>query len=168
MLKERNKRSQIWTLLTDSEFTDLVNRSATFTEIVIYFGLYAKGGNINTVKRRIKSLNILCPHIKTGKGSNKGKKPINSKKIPLSSILDGSNPQYKTFHLKNRLYSEGIKSKICESCGLGTLWNKKQIEHHLDHKNGNSRDHTLSNLQILCPNCHSQTETYAGKNKRQI
>lgn len=50
----------------------------------------------------------------------------------------------------------------CYSCNLGTEWNGKKIKLHIDHINGDSSDNQLKNLQILCPNCHSQTETYCG------
>ena len=36
-----------------------------------------------------------------------------------------------------------------------------------NHINGINNDHRLENLRFLCPNCHSQTSTYAGKNKRK-
>ena len=51
----------------------------------------------------------------------------------------------------------------CVSCGLGTEWNNKSIVLHLDHIDGNNRNNNFSNLRFLCPNCHSQTETYCGK-----
>ena len=86
-------------------------------------------------------------------------------KIPLIEVLEGKHPQYQTYKLKHRLYAEGIKIPECTICGLGKTWNNKPIEHHLDHIDGNSTNHILSNLQILCPNCHSQTNTYCGKNK---
>jgi len=38
---------------------------------------------------------------------------------------------------------------------------------HLDHINGAGDDYRLDNLRMLCPNCHSQTETYGGRNIRQ-
>jgi 5-methylcytosine-specific restriction endonuclease McrA len=42
----------------------------------------------------------------------------------------------------------------------------KPLSLHLDHKNGKNNDHRIENLRFLCPNCHSQTATYAGKNKK--
>jgi hypothetical protein len=51
----------------------------------------------------------------------------------------------------------------CESCGLKDTWNNKKISLQLEHKNGIPNDNRLENLCFLCPNCHSQTDTYAGK-----
>jgi hypothetical protein len=59
---------------------------------------------------------------------------------------------------------EGIKENRCELCGLTNTWNGKPIMLQMDHINGISDDHRLENLQILCPNCHSQTDTYCGRN----
>jgi hypothetical protein len=51
----------------------------------------------------------------------------------------------------------------CSECGISE-WNKKHIVLDLEHINGNSNDNTLENVCLLCPNCHSQTETYKSKN----
>jgi Zn finger protein HypA/HybF involved in hydrogenase expression len=53
----------------------------------------------------------------------------------------------------------------CSCCGT-TDWENKFLSLQLHHVNGNNRDNRLENLTLLCPNCHSQTETYAG-NKLQ-
>jgi hypothetical protein len=36
----------------------------------------------------------------------------------------------------------------------------------LHHRNGDGEDNRLENLELLCPNCHSQTDTFAGRNRR--
>lgn len=45
------------------------------------------------------------------------------------------------------------------------VWAGKPIVLHLDHINGVRNDNRLENLRWLCPNCHSQTDTYCGRNK---
>jgi hypothetical protein len=52
----------------------------------------------------------------------------------------------------------------CWNCGI-TEWNGKELVMELEHIDGNSTNNEISNLSLLCPNCHSQTPTYKGKNK---
>ena len=70
-------------------------------------------------------------------------------------------------NVKLRLLSAGILSHVCSTCGL-TEWNGKPIRMHIDHINGIGDDHRIENLRMLCPNCHSQTPTYGGRNKRRL
>ena len=63
-----------------------------------------------------------------------------------------------------RLVAAGRPYK-CEECGQGPIWNGKELTLQLHHKDGNEKNNTLDNLQILCPNCHTQTDSYA-RNKR--
>ena len=70
-------------------------------------------------------------------------------------------------HLKNRLIREGVLTNKCELCGLDPSWNGKVLVLRLDHINGVNDDYRLSNLRLLCPNCDSQTETFAGRNVKR-
>lgn len=70
-----------------------------------------------------------------------------------------------TYKRKNWLISTGQKKHICEECGL-SIWNTKPIPIELHHVDGDSTNNEISNLKILCPNCHAQTENYKSKNKR--
>jgi predicted RNA-binding Zn-ribbon protein involved in translation (DUF1610 family) len=69
-------------------------------------------------------------------------------------------------HVKRRLIEEKLIPYECDECGLTDEWNGKQIVLQLEHKNGISNDNRLENLSFLCPNCHSQTKTYAAKNRK--
>lgn len=68
-----------------------------------------------------------------------------------------------SYKLKNKLLKEGVKERFCESCKLEN-WNNQEIPLELHHKDGDSHNNELSNLELLCPNCHAQTSTYRTKN----
>lgn len=98
-----------------------------------------------------------------GKGISKDR---DSSKIPLKEILEGYHPQYQSNKLRKRLLTEGIFIHECSNCTL-TEWLGNPIPLELEHIDGNSSNNVLSNLTLLCPNCHSLTTTYRGKNKLQ-
>jgi hypothetical protein len=106
-----------------------------------------------TVWRRLRNLGVEVKTVKTGIP------------IPLKEILEGEHPYYQTFKLNKRLLADGVFENKCSICGIQE-WNSLPISMQLDHINGCSYDHRLENLRFLCPNCHSQTDTWCGKNKK--
>ena len=69
--------------------------------------------------------------------------------------------------VKRTLLRLGIIENRCEACGI-VEWRGRPISIQLDHRNGVRDDHRLENLRMLCPNCHSQTETFAAKNRKRV
>lgn len=120
-------------------------------------------GNYQTIKNKIKEFDIDISHF-TGQAWNQGKRyrQINKPK-PLEEILKENSP-YQSYKLKERLLKNGLKEYKCECCN-NTEWLGKPIKLELHHINGNHNDNRLENLQLLCPNCHSFTDTYRSKNK---
>jgi hypothetical protein len=115
--------------------------------------------HFNTFIRYAKKFGCYFPN-QSGKGTHK----VKSITINTKDILDGKHPTYQTFKLKNRILNDKIKEYKCEYCHNNT-WLDKPIPLELHHIDGNCRNHSLDNLQLLCPNCHSLTENYRGKNK---
>jgi hypothetical protein len=75
----------------------------------------------------------------------------------------GAGSQNGRDHLKARLVKAGLKENRCEICGIDS-WLDRPLNTQLHHLNGDGTDNRLENLQFLCPNCHSQTDTYGGRN----
>jgi hypothetical protein len=84
--------------------------------------------------------------------------------MPIDELLVAGTVRNR-MNLKRRLIAEGIKEPRCEGCGLNA-WHGAPLTLTLHHVNGVRDDNRLENLQLLCPNCHSQTDTFAGRNGR--
>jgi hypothetical protein len=82
--------------------------------------------------------------------------------IPLDELLVKGRRTNRS-HLKARLLVAGLKENRCERCGSDS-WMGKPLNVQLHHRNGDGTDNRLINLEFLCPNCHSQTDTYGGRN----
>ena len=143
--------------VTDEQIIHVALNSQSATSAASKLGI-----KYETFRVHAKRLNVFNTN-QSGKGTNKAKAD-GSGKISLDDIFEGKHPQYQSNKLRKRLFSEKIKDEKCELCGL-TEWFGKKLSLEVDHKDGNRYNHALSNLQILCPNCHSQTSTYRGKNK---
>ena len=145
MLKERKKY-----------YIELIKHSFSLREVCFKAGIVDTTGNYDTLKRIIKEENIDIKHFKRRSNYSEPKS--------LDFYLKkGSN--ISSFKLKNKLFKSNIKEKKCESCGL-TEWMGKPINLQLHHINGDNTDNRIENLQILCPNCHSYTDNFSGKNQK--
>lgn len=132
----------------------------------LYCGLEITGKD----KSRKKFCNSSCAasynNMQRNPMSNETKKKISNtlKKDIIVNETHKKNISKKALHLKDRLYRDGVKERKCEICGI-TEWQGKEINFQLHHINGNHSDNRIENLQILCPNCHSQTDNYCHLNR---
>ena len=140
----------------DEEFSEVVRLSFSGTEVLRHFGLpdqqgyYRQVFNQSVIRLKLDTLHFKC----RGAG----------KKLPLSEVLV-ERSLYRG-SLRERLLKEKVLEELCSKCSAGPIWQGLRLVLHLDHINGDHTDNRLSNLRILCPNCHSQTTTYCGANKR--
>lgn len=162
-----SKRSIIWKV-PKTEFEKLIKDSQSFSQVLRFFGLNNKGGNNNTVKKRCICENIDYSHIRLGINSNKGRKFKDvrslSKEEVISQLLVSNCSKNRT-RVKFYILKYGLIEYKCK-CGNTGNWNGNTLSLQLDHINGISNDNRIENLRFLCPNCHSQTETFAGKSNK--
>lgn len=154
---------------TDEQLIEAVKTSRSYSQVIQKLGLKISGGTHANIKLNVKKLGLNTEHI-TGQGWCTGKhheRLVGFVKTPTEKILIKDSDYASTHRLKKRLYKEGLLKEKCSSCGLGNEWNGKFISLQLDHKDGDRCNNQIDNLRILCPNCHSQTDTFCGKGKKK-
>lgn len=159
MLYTYHMRKQRWTI---DQLRKAVKKSFSIRQTLSCLGLVEAGGNYEHIKRKLCMHRIDTSHF-TGKGWNKGlaipRKPV----LPIIKILVKKS-NFQSHKLKNRLFSEGLKKPFCEMCGWAIYSEDGRLPLELDHINGDRHDNRITNLRILCPNCHSLQPTHRGRN----
>lgn len=103
----------------------------------------------------------------TGQLWSKGKTSLDDERLRKNkdnSLIFTENSNASSHYVRSLLLKHNMKEYKCESCNLSDQWNNKPINLQMDHINGNRKDHRLDNLRWLCPNCHSQTDTFCARN----
>lgn len=118
------------------------------------------GGNYRTLERKIKALKLDISHW-LGQRHRLGTQEF---KRALTDVLVQHSTYTSSGTLKSRLISQKILEEKCYVCGMEPIWHNKRLVLQLDHINGVHSDNRIENLRLLCPNCHSQTDNFCGKN----
>ena len=124
------------------------------------------GGNYKTLKGKITEYQLDTAHFDYRLAKTRNGKHY---KRRLSNRTDDeifkSDAQIKTANLKREYINRILKGEAqCEICGIRE-WNGKALMFQIHHLDGNHKNHSLGNLQLLCPNCHSQTENYSNRKR---
>lgn len=137
------------------EIETAVKTSISYIEVLRKLKVNERGRNAETLKKKIKEYGISTTHF-TGRARvyRNGKERSIQDYFTRNSTLQSSK-------VRIRLVKEGIVDYKCAICGL-SMWSGKPIVLQLHHIDGYNHNNSLENLQLLCPNCHSQTDNYCG------
>ena len=145
--------------LSIEQFSNLIKSSQSRSEVFDRLQMRKSGESFKILNRRIKKENIDISHFKKG-GYFSKKIIVSDDKIFIKSDRD------ITSKVRSRLIKNKIIPYVCKKCNLEDKWLNEPIVLELDHIDGNRYNNELNNLRFLCPNCHSQTETFCGKKKK--
>lgn len=152
------KKSKVYNF-SDEEFKDIIENSYSFAECARKIGLSVDGKNASIqIKKRSAELGLSLDHFDPMKAAH------NKTQYSLEEILVENSTYRNSDRLKKRLLNEGLLTYECVICRNKGVWNGEPLALQLDHINGNHFDNRIENLRLLCPNCHSQTSNFSGKN----
>ena len=153
-------RSVIWNL-SKEEIQEKVNNCNSICDMLEAFGYKrTSGGMAKVMKDVINTYGIDISHFNPNRRTNQ--KP----KYSLDEILIKNSSYTNIERLKIRLLKANLLEYECAKCGNKGEWCGQPLVLQLDHIDRDHYNHSIENLRFLCPNCHSQTDTYSGKNAK--
>ncbi len=147
-----------WTPL---QLEQAVKESKSLSDVLRKLGLRPAGGNHATIRNWIVKLNIDNSHFNPYAGMAERHRHTRSKTVNFNTVLTVDS-KFGRGTVK-RFAKQCIPHSRCAICNLLPIWNKQLLVFQLDHINGNSNDHRKENLRWICPNCHTQTPSFAGR-----
>ncbi len=152
----------IWNL-EKNRLQEILDTSSSLAEVMTKIGLSLHSNNYKELNNRIIQDDLCLNGLKANK---KGKSFGVFKSFKLEDILI-ENSTYPRHELKARLIKGNLIEYKCAICNNIGEWNNQKLVLQIDHINGVNCDNRIENLRFLCPNCHTQTQTYAGRGRRK-
>jgi len=138
----------------------VVQKSKSIREVCRNLEMSETGRNFYTVKKYIEMHSIETNFLSREEQLQKLKFRNTT---PLSEVLIKNSTYTSNNGIKKKILQNKLIEYKCKKCNLIGKWKGKELSLQLDHINGVRNDNRIKNLRFLCPNCHSQTETYCGK-----
>lgn len=148
--------------MSPNELQNLLNTSNSYKEVLDKVGLTSIGNNYKTLRKYIDEYKLTTEILDENRRKNSFGKKIYSKDTFIDDLNSGTVIRKGSFILR-KLIEFGLKEYKCEICGINE-WMGLPLVLELHHKDGDNQNCKYDNLQIVCPNCHSQTDNFRYKN----
>jgi hypothetical protein len=152
------------TKYTFDVLTEAATNSTSIAGVLRYLGIKWSGGSHHHISKRLRQLGVDTSHF-TDAAHNKGK--TDWIKVTPERILvvrpSGSRRAGRR-QLRRAMLAIGTLEH-CAMCDIGSTWQGMRLTLHIDHVNGDFLDNRPENVRFLCPNCHSQTPTFANRRR---
>ncbi|MET9143277.1 MULTISPECIES: HNH endonuclease signature motif containing protein [unclassified Streptomyces] len=141
-----------------------VSASTSVFDVLRHLGLEPVGGHHAHISSKIKAYGIDTSHFTPSVRTERMRH--NQRRRTAGEILVEDTSAHTTrvpgIRLKRAMAELGVEEH-CALCGTGPVWLGEPLPLEVDHIDGNWRDNRIENLRLLCPNCHSTTDTYRGR-----
>ncbi|MET7436680.1 HNH endonuclease signature motif containing protein [Streptomyces sp. NPDC004082] len=147
----------------------VVARSVSVWEVLRHLGLDPVGGHHTNIARRIRAYGLDTSHFTHAVRTERMRHNQRRRTAEEILVADSSAHARRTpgSRLKRALGELGVALR-CALCGTGPEWLGEPLPLEVDHIDGDWRNNRPENLRILCPNCHSTTDTYRGLSRGRL
>ncbi|NJA54959.1 HNH endonuclease signature motif containing protein [Streptomyces sp. NEAU-H3] len=149
---------------TRAELAEAVAASHTMYEVLSRLGIDQVGGWHTHLSRRITKLGIDTSHFVRVRGSAPRQGVRRRTAAELLTFEPDRTRRVPGQRLKRALLATG-RAEVCADCGIGPEWRGEPLRLEVDHIDGDWRDNRIGNLRLLCPNCHSMTDTFRRRQR---
>ncbi|MEH6375568.1 HNH endonuclease signature motif containing protein [Streptomyces sp. KLMMK] len=140
-----------------------VAASSNMYEVLRHLHVEVVGGQHTHVSRRVRAFGIDTSHF-AAPVSGGGRKRKRSPEELLTVQTSSKARREQSCRLKRAMLALGVTDR-CALCGIDAVWKGHPLSLEVDHIDGDWRNNRIENLRLVCPNCHSTTDTYRGRSK---